>query len=175
MSSKDQLQEDLREVRRRYDALRRGRTAPIRHCKTAADVALQGVYWHVGGDLARDKRFDLAHVVLLFPLAPQARPSSATFSFGRFLRRKLGDGDGAALRFRRLIASADREELDHRLRGVLRLACADKTPVDWGNLGADILWLLAENSTVRRRWAQDFYAPLAANTATTTGASAPTT
>jgi CRISPR type I-E-associated protein CasB/Cse2 len=172
MSSKDQLQEDLREVRRRYDALKRGRTAAIRHCKTASAVALAEVYWQVGGDLAHDKRFDLAHVVLLFPLAPQARPSSSAFSFGRFLRRRLGDGDGAALRFRRLLASTDRDELDHRLRGVLRLVCADKTPIDWGILGADVLWLLAENKTVRRRWAQDFYAPIATHVPV---ASAPTT
>jgi CRISPR type I-E-associated protein CasB/Cse2 len=163
MSPHDQLQEDLREVRKRYDALKRGRTASIRHCKTADEVVLEKVYWHVGGDLAQDKRFDLAHVVLLFPLAPQARASTAPFLFGRFLRRRLGDGDGAALRFRRLLASADRDELDHRLRGVLRLVCADKTPVDWGALGADILWLFAENNVVRRRWAQDFYAPISAN------------
>ena len=71
------------------------------------------------------------------------------------------DRIGAALRFRRLLSCRDRErdELDHRLRGVLRLACADKAPVDWGVLGVDILWFFAESDSVRRRWAQDFYAP----------------
>lgn len=159
MSTTDDLREDLRAVRRRYDELRRGETAPLRRCRTADEVARERVYWRIGGALAHE-RHDLAHVVLLFPLAPQARPSSRPFTFGQFLRRKLGDGDGAALRFRRLLASGDRDELDHRLRGVLRLACADKAPVDWGVLGADILWFFAESDAVRRSWAQNFYAPI---------------
>ena len=64
------------------------------------------------------------------------------------------------LRFRRLLDSRDRDELDHRLRGILKLAAGDKTPVDWGVLGVDILWFFAESDMVRRRWAQDFYAPI---------------
>jgi CRISPR type I-E-associated protein CasB/Cse2 len=51
--------------------------------------------------------------------------------------------------------------LDHRLRGILRLACGSGAPVDWGVLGVDILWFFAESGSVRRRWAQDFYAPAA--------------
>jgi CRISPR type I-E-associated protein CasB/Cse2 len=164
VSQIEQLQEDVRAVRGRYDKLRRGRTAAIRHCHTAGEVALERIYWYVGDTLAHERR-DLASVVLLFPLAKQARASGRPFSFGRFLRRHLGDGDGAALRFRRLLASADREELDHRLRSVLRLACADKPPVDWGVLGVDILWFFAESNNVRRRWAQDFYAPVPRNDA----------
>jgi CRISPR type I-E-associated protein CasB/Cse2 len=46
------------------------------------------------------------------------------------------------------------------LRRVLRLACADKTPVDWGVLGVDILRFFADSDNVRRTWAQDFYAPI---------------
>lgn len=159
MSTIDKLREELRAVRLRYDDLRRGETAPLRRCRTADEVVRERAYWRIGGALAQGKH-DLAHVVLLFPLAPQARPSARPFTFGQFLRRQLGDGDGAALRFRRLLASRDEDELDHRLRGVLRLACADKTPVDWGVLGADILWFFAENDIVRRSWAQNFYAPL---------------
>jgi CRISPR type I-E-associated protein CasB/Cse2 len=162
VSTTDKLREDLRAVRLRYDKLRRGETAPIRRCRSAEEVAREGAYWRIGGALAHQKH-DLTHVVLLFPLAPQMRPSDRPFTFGRFLRRKLGDGDGAALRFRRLLASGDMDELDHRLRGVLRLACADKTPVDWGILGADILWFFNENDHVRRAWAQNFYAPLPQN------------
>ena len=157
-----ELQEDLRAVRRRYDDLKRGRTAPIRHCHTAHEVALEAVYWDIGKSLAQ-KKPDLAHVVLLFPLATQARTSNRPFTFGQFLRQRLGDGGGAALRFRRLLASRDRDELVHRLRGVLRLACADKAPVDWGVLGADIL-RFADNDSVRRNWAQNFYAPFLATT-----------
>lgn len=161
MSTTDALREDLRAVRRRYDDLRRGETAPLRRCRTAEEVARERAYWLIGGALAHEK-YDLAHVVLLFPLAQQVRPSARPFSFGWFLRQQLGDGDGAALRFRRLLASSDKDELDHRLRGVLRLACAEKAPVDWGVLGADILWFF-ERDNVRRSWAQNFYAPISHN------------
>jgi len=162
MSRFESLRDDLREVRARYDALKRGRTAPIRHCKTADDLVIEPMYWRVGGALAHQRR-DLAHVVILFPLATQERSSGDTFSLGRLLHRRLGDRDGAKLRFRRLLASADRDELDHRLRGILRLACADGTPVEWGALGLDILSFFHESNRVRRSWAQDFYAPLAPN------------
>jgi CRISPR type I-E-associated protein CasB/Cse2 len=162
VNTREQLEEELRAVRQHYDKLRRGRSAAIRHCKSADELALEAVYWEVGGGVAHERR-DLTHVVLLFPIAGQGGASTGRFSFGRFLRKKLGDGDSAALRFRRLLASNDRDELDHRLRGVLRLACADRSPVDWGSLGADLLWFFAENNSVRRRWAQDFYAPLPAH------------
>ncbi|MEI8256955.1 MAG: type I-E CRISPR-associated protein Cse2/CasB [Deltaproteobacteria bacterium] len=165
MSKTDQLRQDLQAARRRYDGLRRGQTAALRRRRSADEVVLEAIYWHVGGALAHTRR-DLPHVVLLFPLAPQLHSTARTFSFGRFLRRHLGDSDGAMLRFRRLLASGDRDELDHRLRGVLRLACADKSPVDWGVLGADILQFFnTESDHVRRRWAQDFYAPIFHNDA----------
>jgi hypothetical protein len=50
------------------------------------------------------------------------------------------------------------------LRGILRLAAGDHAPVDWGGLGTDVLWFFAESDSVRRRWAQDFYAPTARET-----------
>lgn len=158
------LRDALRTVRARYDKLERGRTAPLRRCRTADEVALEGAYWQVGDALARTERH-LPHVVLLFPLAKQSK--SSAFSFGRYLRVHLGDGEGAALRFRRILDCRERDELDHRLRGILRLAAADGAPLDWGVLGTDILWFFAESDAVRRRWAQDFYAPMS------TGAASP--
>jgi CRISPR type I-E-associated protein CasB/Cse2 len=152
------LREALRGLRRRYDQLDRGRTARLRRCRTADDVALEGAYWRIGETLAH-AQWHLPHVVLLFPMAPHASSSGRRFSFGRYLRRQIGDSDGATLRFRRLLDSRDRDELDHRLRGILRLAAGDHAPVDWGVLGTDILWFFAESDGVRRRLAQDFYAP----------------
>ena len=152
------LRRAIRDVRARYDQLERGKTAPIRRARTADDVALEGAYWRIGGTLAREERH-LAHVVLLFPCARHATKES--FSFGRYLRRQIVENDGATLRFRRVLDSHDREELDHRLRGMLKLAGADTSPVDWGVLGTDMLWFFAESDGVRRRWAQDFYAPTA--------------
>ena len=157
------LADAIRAVRGRYDQLERGKTATIRRCRTADEVALEGMYWRIGANLAHEQRH-LTHVVLLFPSVPHARRD--TFSFGRYLRNQLGDGDGAALRVRRLLDCRDREELDHRLRGVLKLAAGDRTPVDWGVLGTDILWFFAESDAVRRRWAQDFYAPIVREAAT---------
>jgi CRISPR type I-E-associated protein CasB/Cse2 len=152
------LREALRGARGRYDQLDRGKRAQIRRCRTADDVALEGAYWRIGGALAHVEKH-LSHVVLLFPLAPHASKPADRFSFGRHLRRQLGDSDGATLRFRRLLDSRDRDELDHRLRGILRLAAGDHAPLDWGVLGTDILWFFSESDSVRRRWAQDFYAP----------------
>jgi CRISPR type I-E-associated protein CasB/Cse2 len=146
--------EALRAMRARYDELPRGESAPLRRCRTARDVEMESAFWRIAGAAPRPS---LAHVALLFPLAAQR--ASGSFSFGRMLQRKLGESPGAALRFRRLLDSRDPDDLDHRLRGMLRLACADGAPVDWGFLGADILSFFDERGFVRRRWAQDFYAP----------------
>jgi CRISPR type I-E-associated protein CasB/Cse2 len=159
----NELATELRKVRVRYDALDRGQTAPLRRCRTAGDVGLESMFWRVAGPLA--DAANLAHVVLLFPLA--AHRTDVRFSFGRFLRGRLPDTDGAKLRFRRLLDSRDRDELDHRLRAMLRLTCADGASIDWGQLGRDILWFFAESDNVRRRWAQDFYAPLGARSLNT--------
>jgi len=156
------LADGIRAMRARYDGLPRGESAALRRCREAKNVALEGVYWRVAGTLGHEQRH-LPHVALLFPLAQHH--TSGHFAFGAFLRRQLGDKDGAALRFRRLLDSRDRDDLDHRLRRVLRLACADGARVDWGALGVDVLWFFAESDTVRRRWAQSFYAPGASSAA----------
>lgn len=148
--------EALRDVRRRYDLLDRGTSASLRRCRTASDVALEGAYWRIGGDIAHQQKW-VASVVLLFPTAPHA--TTARFSFGRYLQQQVGESSNGALRLRRLLACRDRDELDHRLRGVLKLAASDRAPVDWGVLGRDVLWFFAESDRVRRQWAQDFYAP----------------
>lgn len=154
-SPADGLRERLRAVRQRFDQLQPGGKASLRRCHTASEVALERAYWQVAGPAADETH--LPHVVLLFPLG--AHRSASRFSFGQFLRGRLGDEEGAALRIRRLLASRDRDELDHRLRAMLRLADAANHPVDWGSLGLDVLWFFAQSDAVRRRWAQDFYAP----------------
>ncbi len=163
MNHYQELVDELRAIRRRYDELRRGDAAAIRRCKTAAEIALEPAFWRIVPPLAQQP-WNFTHVVLLFPLAKQINPMRRAFSFGRFLRLRLQKpkdaDDRRSLRFHRLLASSDRDELDHRLRGVLRLACADDASVDWGVLGTDVLWFFAESDIVRRRWAQDFYAPL---------------
>lgn len=163
--TRDDLAGELRRVRGRYDALNRGETAPLRRCRNAGELSLEGAFWRAGGSLVHTPQgTHLPHVVLHFPLAKQVRSLGAhAFSMGRFLKNKLGrpgDEGNDSLRFRRLLDSRDREDLDHRLRGILRLACADGSTVDWGALGCDLLWFFADSDNVRRTWAQDFYSPV---------------
>jgi CRISPR type I-E-associated protein CasB/Cse2 len=160
ISHGDDLAATVRAVRARYDKLERGQVAQLRRCRSAADLELEGGYWRVVGSAAKGAAHHLAHVVLLFPYAAQG--GGAKFSMGRFLHRYLGDGSGATLRVRRLLACETRDELDHRLRAILRFTSAAGGRVDWGVLGRDILWFLAESEATRRRWAQDFYAPIGA-------------
>jgi CRISPR type I-E-associated protein CasB/Cse2 len=155
-SYSSELVSELRSLRARYDMLPRGDMATLRRCRSADDVSLEGTYWRLVGTLG-SRQVHLPHVVLLYPTAEHRR--SERFAFGRFLARELGDSAGATLRFRRLLDSRERDELDHRLRGLLKLACTGGARVDWGVLGLDILWFFAESGAVRRRWAQDFYAP----------------
>lgn len=158
----DELAEQLRAVRDRYDQLSRGPVAQLRRCKSASELELEAAYWRVAGDFGQHHprlARHLAQVVLLFPYARQR--TSAAFSVGQFLRRSLGDQGGATLRFRRVLGAESRDELTHRLRGLLRLTAATGSPLDWGVLGRDMLWFFAESDATRRRWAQDFYAPVA--------------
>lgn len=150
------LRDDIRAVRNAYDKLDRGASAALRRCRTANEVALEGVYWNIGGELTRQHR-DLAHVVLLFPAAQHAQQER--FAFGSYLRAQLGESSSAPLRFRRVLDSRDRDELSHQLRRLLNFAASDGAGVNWGFLGRDILHFFAESDAVRRRWAQDFYAP----------------
>src|SRR5690606_24787070 len=81
------------------------------------------------------------------------------FRFGVFLKNALENrADGGALRFRRLLDSRDLDDLDHRMRGLLRLTCADRARVDWGDIGIGMLQFF-KSRFPRREWAQDFYAP----------------
>lgn len=166
------LADAIRAVRARYDALERGQVAQLRRCRTAGELVLEPVYWRVAGDAPKTVT-NLPHVVLLFPFA--GHRSNAKFSFGWFLHERLGDQAGAALRFRRMISVESRDELDHRLRAILRLTAASGVPVDWGILGRDLLWFFAESDATRRRWAQDFYAPMLRETATDSNDPPPTT
>jgi len=156
-----QLVAGIRAVRARYDQLERGQVAQLRRCRSASDVALEATYWRVAGDFSKSSpnlARHMAHVVLLFPYA--GHRTKTGFSVGRFLRDQLGDKAGANLRFRRVLSVESRDELDHRLRALLRLTAAGGARVDWGVLGRDMLWFFAESDATRRRWAQDFYAPM---------------
>lgn len=152
----DRLRGRLRDARMRYDQLSQGHCAHIRRCKTASDLLVEGSYWRIGGALAHEEQY-LPHVVLLFPFASHVRHDR--FSFGCYLHAHLGNPGGATFRFRRLLDSRDGPELDRQLRAIMRLVTRARAPVDWGVVGTDILDFYVKRNEVRRRWAQDFYAP----------------
>jgi CRISPR type I-E-associated protein CasB/Cse2 len=144
---------ELRSIRGRYDALSDGDKAILRRCKDSDDVRLEGSFWRIASETAHVEA--VATAVLLFPCAPHRMLKD--FSLGRFLKGRLSaNEENRALRFRRLV-QCQRPELAHRLRGLLRLASANEVGVDWGVLGADIMFF---GDVVRRRWTQDFFAPL---------------
>lgn len=168
-SKSEELIHRLRQLRERYDRLAvsdRGAVAVLRRCKSADEVVLDGTFWRLSRDLVQEPfkwAKGASRAVFLFPWAPHR--TEERFSFGRFLRTRLGEEDGAKLRFRRLLASRDEDELDHRMRGVLRLACGNGrsdagSHIDWGVFGADFLRIFREKNFVRRRWAEDFYGKL---------------
>lgn len=148
----------LRLVRRTYDALGPGEQAILRRCRTADEVLLEGAFWRVVRSATPEVRSRLAPVVACFPGAKQLRAANGGFRTGTFLRRLVPAKSTLraqdSLRFRQLVECRDRDELVHRLRRVLTHLAA---PVDWGVLGPDIYYW---GDGVRRRWTQDFYAPL---------------
>lgn len=145
--------DDVREARRRFDSMSAGDRAQLRRTKDVEDLLMEGAYWRLVGNLHRP---GLPNVVLLFGEAPH-RIFKMGFSFGRFLKQHLpSNEESQSLRFRRIIES-EREDLPHRMRGLLRLASKREKPVDWGALGADIIFF---GDAVKRRWTQDFFAPI---------------
>jgi CRISPR type I-E-associated protein CasB/Cse2 len=162
MTTESKLTEDdLRGVRRAYDALAPGDRAVLRRCRDRDDVLLEGAFWQIVAGVGSGRRPRLATSVLLFAAAPQRR-STGRFRTGAFFRTELHPGKrtvkpAEATRFRQLLQSRDESELAHRLRRLLVHAGA---PVDWGVLGLELVrWQPA--GSVCRAWSQDFYAPLA--------------
>jgi len=152
MNAVDDVKDQIRAVRKRYDALSPGDRAVLRRCKSSDEVMLEGAYWRVAGEAHRRA---LADVVLLFGEAPHR--ATKDFSLGRHLRTHLSSAkEGHSVRVRRLV-QCERDDLAHRLRGLLRLTSAGHVAIDWGVLGADIFFF---GDAVRRRWTQDFFAPI---------------
>jgi CRISPR system Cascade subunit CasB len=150
-------EDDVRAVRKSYDALSRGDRATLRRASSGDEMQLEGAFWRLAGYVPQSFRPRLASVVACFPAGPQLRHPGG-FRVGSFLRRE-SKGTGPpkasdALLFRRLLASEGLDQLTHEMRRVLTRLDA---PVDWGVLGCDMVYW---GDSVRRRWAQDFYAPL---------------
>jgi CRISPR system Cascade subunit CasB len=142
---------------------RRGERAILRRCHSLAEVALDKAF----NDLLRDlhkKDVQLGrHLQGLAPAARvlmEVREEAPGLTLGKLMARPGKDpkkGAVSGLRFRRLLAIDDLEDLVQALIRVVRL-CDEQAPVL--PLAADIFDWADPNQRekVRQRWAYDYYA-----------------
>lgn len=154
----DEVKGLSRALRAGYDALPPGAKATLRRCATADELRTEGVFWRLVDDarVPQEARFNMAFLAGCFDTAKAGHNS-----FARWVRRtaydevKPGDLPARSLRFRRLLAAGDRDELVHHLRALLKHGSQkSKDGVDWGELGSDIYFW---GDVVRRRWAEQFF------------------
>jgi len=156
---RDELAEAIRGCRARYDRMRRAQRAQLQRKGHEAKVLRwEGLYWNLIGETLSEEPH-LVHVVFLFPHAEQRRAKVGRFSFGQYLRTADSPSEHAMRRILSIQSSDDvnRDALDRQLRASLTRVAR---PLDWGEFGVDVLWFFAESGRVRRRWAEDFYAPI---------------
>lgn len=177
--------EVIEEMRARFDGkgerrrkMSPGDVATIKRFATIGDALVDGVFWslarpviddrcrHIDDDgrremVERDVAEALAAVLCAYGCAGN---TGSRLRFGRWLYEgfaaKSIPTDGAAMRFRQLVAARSCDELAHRLRSLLKLVGA---PLDWATLTEDVIeWASGERGrdVVRRKWAQDFYGTL---------------
>jgi CRISPR type I-E-associated protein CasB/Cse2 len=157
----DQLTaEQIRDLRKAYDALPDAERATLRGCPTAQTIMSDRTFWKLAGATSDDVRLRLAHLIACFPAAPQMADPQG-FKFGLFLREVLYPGQSPrtpeeALKYKHMLQARDVDELVPRIRKLLAEA---KRPVDWGVLGRDLFFW---SDKVRKGWDKDFYVASAA-------------
>ncbi|MFZ5584668.1 MAG: type I-E CRISPR-associated protein Cse2/CasB [Thermodesulfobacteriota bacterium] len=142
---------------------RRGDRAQLRRCRTPGQVAMDKAF----NDLLRDLRVKnvplgdhpqgLAAAALVLM---DVRDESAELTLGQLMAapgKNPKQGAVSGLRFRRLLAIDDLDELTQALIRVVRL-CGDKAPVT--ALASDIFeWADPEQrEKIRQNWAREYYA-----------------
>lgn len=142
---------------------RRGERAELRRCHTLAQVALDKAFNDLLRGL-REKDVDLGrHVQGLAAAARvlmEVREEAPGLTLGKLMARPGKDpkkGAVSGLRFRRLLAVDDLEDLAQALIRAVRL-CGEQAPVL--ALAADVFdWAdPKQREKVRQRWAYDYYA-----------------
>jgi CRISPR type I-E-associated protein CasB/Cse2 len=152
----------VEEVHRAYARLSPGYRAILRRAGTPDELRIEGVFWRLMEDVSvpAGDRWRMAEIVLCFD-AEREKPA-VRLHFARWVRRiafsKVTNEDlpARAVRFRRLLAARNRNELVHEMRRLLRQGYQQqhRLGVDWGLLGADVFFW---NEGVRRRWAEQFF------------------
>ena len=148
--------EQIRELRKSYEALADAEREALKRCPTATAIMMDRTFWKLAGTTSDDVRLRVAHLVACFPAAPQLADPSG-FKPGAFLREALYPGQSPrtpeeALKYKHLVQARDVDELVPRIRKLLAEA---KKPVDWGVLGRDLFFW---SDQVRKAWDRDFYA-----------------
>jgi CRISPR type I-E-associated protein CasB/Cse2 len=149
--------EQIRELRRAYEALSEAERAALKRCPDANAIMMDRTFWKLAGTASDDVRLRLAHLVACFPAAPQLADPQG-FKPGLFLREALYPGQQPktpeeALKYKHLVQARDIDELVPRMRKLLSEA---RRPVDWGVLGRDLFFW---SDKVRKAWDKDFYVP----------------
>lgn len=147
-----------REDRATLAKLRRGLTG---HC-AERDI---WVFSRLPGGLSLCSEEAALLTAALFASHPRAGGRGSVGSALRQLRLLQGDHASDSLD-KRLAALLDshRDDLPARLRQVVSLLRSREVPIDWGQLLSDLIWWDAEQRTVQRRWARDYWTDRAAET-----------
>ncbi len=166
-----------REIRKQFDGakdarrkMRPGDVAAIKRLGRVTDALVDGSFWaltrpflKVAAQSEDERAQERAARALAIAVCAFGATSatSETIAFGRWMHdgfaHKKIPADGAAMRFRRLVAARTDDELAHQLRSLLKLI---GQPLDWGTLVDDVVqWSRGDASrdVVLRRWAHDFY------------------
>ena len=149
--------EQIRELRRAYDALADAERAALKRCPDANAIMMDRTFWKLVGEASDDVRLRLAHLVACFSAAPQLADPQG-FKPGAFLREVRYPGQSPrtpeqALKYKHLVQARDVDELVPRIRKLLVEA---KRPVDWGLLGRDLFFW---SDKIRKAWDKDFFVP----------------
>lgn len=111
-------------------------------------------------DLPSWQHEDYFLVAALYPLAshrPGVGSLGMTLRRVRYRRSQGGEGTDRLDRHFQTLIDSDREHVPFHLRQVVRLAAADRLPIDWANLLHDVMaWEDAQRS-VQLHWATDYY------------------
>lgn len=149
---------------------RRGDRAQLRRCRTLSQVVMDKAF----NDLLRDLRVKnvplgdhLQGLAAAALVLMEVREESGEPTLGRLMaapEKNPKQGRVSGLRFRRLLAIDDLDELTQTLIRVVRL-CGDKAPVT--ALARDIFeWAdPAQREKIRQSWARDYYANIPAEQA----------
>lgn len=151
----------VRTLRDAYDGLPRSARAEIERPRAVELLRTEGAAWQllteVFPDLDEGALGLLILPLYLFRFTTSARVGDAPFRFGAWAQTALDATLGARL-MKQVLRATDRDDLAHQVERLLR--AAKKPAIEWGELGADLLfWGFGNGARERivRAWTMDYY------------------